>query len=95
MDRHTLLRVIFPVVIVLTAIISFLILTGLASDNPDGFEWSLFHWAGFAEPEGGFGGIFAFLGESRATDIVAGGTGIVLVLIIAYLFFKLTARKTE
>ena len=95
MDRHTLLRVILPVVVILTVIISFLILTGLASSNPDGFEWSLFHWAGIAEPEGGFAGILAFLGESPAADIVAGGTGIVVILIIAYLFFKLTARKTK
>jgi hypothetical protein len=95
MDRHTLLRVVLPVVIVLIAIISFLILTGLASENPDGFEWSLFYWAGITEPEGGFGGIFAFLGEGPTADVIAGGIGIVAILIIAYFLFKLMARKAE
>jgi hypothetical protein len=95
MDRKTVVRVIIPVVVLLTAVISILILTGLASENPDGFEWALFDWAGITEPEGGFGGIFAFLGEGPLVDVVTGGIGIILILIIAYLFFKFTSRKTE
>ncbi|MGD9395458.1 MAG: PDGLE domain-containing protein [Candidatus Thorarchaeota archaeon] len=95
MDRSTIVRVIIPAIIVLFALISVLILTGFASGNPDGFEWSLFEWAGITEPEGGFGGIFAFLGEGPLVDVVTGGIGIVLILIIAYLFFKFTSRRTE
>jgi hypothetical protein len=95
MDRNTALRVVLPAIIVLFAVISVLILTGFASENPDGFEWSLFDWAGITEPEGGFGGIFSFLGEGPIVDVVTGGIGIVLILIIAYLFFKLTSRRTE
>ena len=95
MDRNTILRFVIPAIIVLFAIISVLILTGLASESPDGFEWSLFDWAGISEPEGGFGGIFAFLGEGPLVDVVTGGIGIVLILVIAYLFFKFTSRRTD
>ena len=95
MDRNTAFKVIIPVTVVLIAIISILILTGLASANPDGFEWALFDWAGIEEPEGGFGGIFSFLGEGQIMDTVTGGIGIIAILIIAYLFFKFTSRKTQ
>lgn len=95
MDRNTAIKVIIPVTIVLIAVITVLIMTGLASENPDGFEWALFDWAGIQEPEGGFGGIFSFLGEGPIVDAVTGGIGILAILIIAYLFFKFTSRKTE
>jgi len=95
MDRNTVIKVIIPVTVVLIAVISVLIMTGLASENPDGFEWALFEWAGILEPEGGFGGIFSFLGEGPIVDVVTGGIGITAILIIAYLFFKFTSRKTE
>ncbi|MCK4821016.1 hypothetical protein KA005_34945 [bacterium] len=95
MDRSTAIKVIIPVTVVLIAVISVLIMTGLASENPDGFEWALFDWAGIQEPEGGFGGIFSFLGEGPIVDAVTGGIGIIAILTIAYLFFKFTSRKTE
>ncbi len=95
MDRNTVVKVVIPVVVVLIAIVSILIVTGLASENPDGFEWALFEWAGITEPEGGFGGIFAFLGEGPIVDVVTGGIGIIAILIIGYLFFKLISRKTD
>lgn len=95
MDRNTVVRIIIPVIVLLTVVISVLVVSGLASENPDGFEWALFEWAGIAEPEGGFGGIFAFLGEGPIVDAVTGGIGIIVILIIAYLFFKFTSRRTE
>ena len=95
MDKNNTVKVIIPVTIALIAVISILILTGLASENPDGFEWALFDWAGIQEPEGGFGGIFSFLGEGPIVDAVTGGIGIIAILIIAYLFFKFTSRKIE
>jgi hypothetical protein len=95
MDRNTIVRVVIPAIVVLFAIITLLILTGFASENPDGFEWSLFEWAGISEPEGGFGGIFAFLGEGPLVDVITGGIGIVVILIVAYLFFKFTSRRSE
>jgi hypothetical protein len=95
MDRSNIVRVVIPAIVLLFAIISILILTGLASENPDGFEWSLFDWAGISEPEGGFGGIFSFLGEGPLVDVITGGIGIVVILIVAYLFFKFTSRRSE
>ena len=95
MDRNTLFKVVLPIVVVLIAITSFLILTGLASENPDGFEWALFEWAGVGEPEGGYQGIFSFLGEGPIIDAVTGGIGIIIVLVLAFIFFKYTSRKAE
>ncbi len=95
MDRNTTVKVIIPITIALIVVISILIMTGLASENPDGFEWALFDWAGIQEPEGGFEGIFSFLGEGPIVDAVTGGIGIIAILIIAYLFFKFTSRKTD
>ena len=95
MDRDTFVRFVLPTVILLIIITSFLVITGLASENPDGFEWSLFDWAGVAEPETGFEGIFSFLGEGPFIDAFTGALGIVLILIIALLFFKFTSKKTE
>jgi hypothetical protein len=95
MDKNAVVRIIIPVIVLLTVVISVLIFTGLASENPDGFEWALFDWAGIAEPEGGFEGIFAFLGSGPLVDAVTGGIGIIVILIIAYLFFKFTSRRTE
>ena len=93
MDRNTL-KIVVPATIALIIVISILIITGLASGNPDGFEWALFDWAGVHEPEGGFGGIFSFLGEGPLVDVVTGAIGIIVILIIAYFFFKITSRKT-
>jgi len=95
MDRSTLTRFVLPAIILVVAVISFVIVAGLASQNPDGLEWSLFNWAGVAEPEGGFGGIFAFLGEGPLVDVFKGVTGIILVLIMAYLLFRYSSRKAE
>lgn len=95
MDRNTVVRIIIPVIVLLTVVISVLVVSGLASENPDGFEWALFDWAGIHEPEGGFVGIFSFLGEGPLVDAVTGGIGIIAILIIAYLFFKFTSRKTQ
>ncbi len=95
MDRDTMLKVIVPTIVILVTITTILILTGLASENPDGFEWALFEWAGVAEPESGYEGLFAFLGEGPIIDAMTGGIGIIIVLVIAFIFFKYTSRNTE
>ncbi len=95
MERDMLLKVIIPTIIILVAITTFLILTGLASENPDGFEWALFDWAGVSEPESGYQGLFAFLGEGPLVDVITGALGIIIVLVIAYLFFRYTSGKAE
>ena len=93
MEKNTYTKFVIPVVVVLVAIISVVILSGLASENPDGFEWALFDFAGVAEPEGGFPGLFSFLGEGPLVDVLTGAVGIVIVLFIGLLIFKVTSRK--
>jgi len=93
MEKETYIKFVIPAVVVLVAIIGITILSGLASDNPDGFEWAVFDFAGVAEPEGGFPGIFSFLGEGPLVDVLTGAVGIVIVLFIGLLIFKVTSRK--
>lgn len=94
MNRKESLRYTIPLVLVIIIVTS-VILLGVASQNPDGFEWALFDFAGVAEPEGGFAGIWAFLGEGVLVDAITGIIGIIAVLIIGYGFFRLASRKTE
>ena len=94
MDRKESLKYIVPLVIVIVIVTS-VILLGVASQNPDGFEWALFDFAGLTEPEGGFSGIWAFMGEGILVDAITGIIGIIVVLIIGYGFFKVASRKTE
>ncbi|NHJ13564.1 MAG: hypothetical protein EAX95_07790, partial [Candidatus Thorarchaeota archaeon] len=78
MERTTLTRFVLPAIVVLVIIIGVVILGGIASENPDGFEWALFDFAGVEEPEGGFPGIFSFLGEGPLVDVLTGALGIVI-----------------
>ncbi|MGY5879601.1 MAG: PDGLE domain-containing protein [Candidatus Thorarchaeota archaeon] len=94
MDRKETLRFGIPLILAIT-IVTAIILLGVASQNPDGFEWALFDFAGVGEPEGGFEGIWSFLGEGVDVEIFTGITGIVAILLIGYGFFWLNARKTE
>ncbi len=94
MERDTLTKFVLPAIIVVSVIISILILCGLASENPDGFEWTFFDFAGISEPEGGFEGIWSFLGEGPFVDVISGVLGIVIVLILGYLVFWFTSRKS-
>ncbi|MGQ4910831.1 MAG: energy-coupling factor ABC transporter permease [Candidatus Thorarchaeota archaeon] len=86
-------RQIVPLLLTAVAIVAFVILTGLASGNPDGFEWALFIFAGVSEPEGTFDGLFAFLGSNPVIDVVTGLVGILAALGLAYLVFTLVSRK--
>jgi hypothetical protein len=95
MERSKELKFVIPIVVFLIAVISIVILAGLASENPDGFEWALFDFAGFEEPEGGFEGIWSFLGEGPIVDVLTGSIGILIVLVIGYIFFRITSRKSE
>jgi len=95
MEGNTWKRFVLPALVFLIAVISLLILGGLASENPDGFEWAFFDFAGIQESEGGFGGILGFLGEGPLVDAVTGAIGIILVLIIALLLFRMTSRGTK
>jgi hypothetical protein len=88
-------KFVLPVILVVVIIISVVILGGLASGNPDGFEWTLFEFAGVPEPEGGFGGIWSFLGEGAAIEVATGVFGILFVLVLGYLFFLYSSRRSE
>ena len=94
MDRKEAIKFGIPLIVVIV-IISAVIVLGLASQNPDGFEWSLFNFAGIEEPESGFGGIWAFLGDGVAVEVFTGIIGIVAILILGYAFFWMTSRKAE
>ena len=95
MNRDTFLKVVLPTIIILVALTTILIVTGLASDSPDGFEWALFEWAGVTEPDGGYEGVFSFLGEGPSVDAITGGIGIVAILLLAFLFFRYSSRREE
>ena len=94
MDRKEAIKYGLPLTFVIV-IVSIVILLGLASQNPDGFEWSLFNFAGISEPEGGFEGIWAFLGEGLVVDLTTGIIGIVAILILGYIVFWITSRKAD
>jgi hypothetical protein len=94
MERREVTKYIVPLVLA-TVLVTAVIMLGLASQNPDGFEWSLFDFAGIAEPEGGFQGIWAFLGETTVAEVATGIIGIIALLILGYLFFWVTSRKSE
>ena len=95
MNTDTMKKFVLPVILVVVIIISVVILGGLASGNPDGFEWTLFEFAGVPEPEGGFGGIWSFLGEGAAIEVATGVFGILFVLVVGYLFFLYSSRRSE
>jgi len=94
MDRKETVRYVIPLILVIV-IVTAIILLGVASSNPDGFEWALFDFAGVGEPEGGFEGIWAFLGEGVGVEIFTSITGIAVILLLGYGFFWLNSRKTE
>jgi len=73
-------------------LVSSVILFGIASDNPDGFEWAIFEYAGVPEPEHGFSGIWSFLGENQLVNTLTGSIGIIAVLGLAYLIFRRSSQ---
>ncbi|MEM2142870.1 MAG: PDGLE domain-containing protein [Candidatus Thorarchaeota archaeon] len=95
MSREKMVRVVLPSVIFLVAVLSAVILTGMASQNPDGFEWTLFDFAGVAEPEPLFEGIWSFMEEGPVTDVIIGVVGVVLVLAISYVLFWALSRRNR
>jgi hypothetical protein len=95
MAEREYLRTLLPIIIVVIVLLTIIIIGGLASSNPDGFEWALFDFAGVDEPTEGFSGIFSFLGEGPLVDLAAGIIGISIVLVVGYLIFRLTSRKAQ
>lgn len=76
-------------------LVSSIILFGIASENPDGFEWAIFEYAGVPEPEHGFSGIWSFLGENQLVNTFTGSIGIIAVLGLAYLIFRRSSQENH
>lgn len=94
MDRKEMIKYALPLVVVVI-IVSAVIVLGLASQNPDGFEWSLFEFAGVTEPEGGFEGIWVFLGEGVTIEVMTSIVSIIVILLVGYGVFWLFSRKNQ
>ncbi len=93
MPRYTLSKSSIVLLVVVAGLMSIVILTGLASQDPDGFEWSLFEYGGVPEPESWFTGIWSFLAEGPLTDLVIGITGIFFVMVLTVLAFSYLSRR--
>lgn len=94
MEKDEVTRYGLPILLVVVVVVA-VIIFGLASQNPDGFEWTLFDFAGVDEPEGGFEGIWSFLGEGTAVEVATGLIGIVAILLLSYGFFWSISRRTK
>jgi hypothetical protein len=94
MNKNESVRYLLPFIAAIVIVIG-VILFGLASQNPDGFEWSLFSVAGIPEPEGGFQGIWAFLGDGVFVEALTSIIGILAILLIGYGVFWVFSRKTQ
>jgi cobalt/nickel transport system permease protein len=80
--KMPLRRQAIPVVVVSIILVAFMILTGLASENPDGFEWALFVFAGISEPTHGFEGV----------DLITGMIGIFAAIGLGFLIFRRASK---
>jgi cobalt/nickel transport system permease protein len=87
-------ELILPVVASI-ALLSFAVVTGLASSNPDGFEWALFDFAGVPEPEIGYSGLWSFLAGSAVINVITGAIGILLLFVFAGLVFRRASHRHE
>ncbi|MFW9907005.1 MAG: energy-coupling factor ABC transporter permease [Candidatus Thorarchaeota archaeon] len=94
-DRIFPVKQTIPIVAFSIIVIAALIIGGVASANPDGFEWALFRYAGVPEPEAGFDGIWKFLGESSIAEVVSGALGIIAALGLGILLFRRAAHETD
>ena len=95
MQKEQVTRFVIPAVVGVIILVSFIVVFDLASSDPDGFEWVLFEHVGASEPEGGFEGIWSFLGEGPLVDVFTGAIGIIIVLLAGYSLFWITSRKAE
>ena len=87
-------KFVLPITVFLIAVVVLLIITGLASGLPDGFEWAFFEYSEITEPESQFTGIWGFLGEGTLIDAFTSAIGIVIVLVLGILIFKAVSKKS-
>jgi hypothetical protein len=85
---------VFLTVLLLALALVIILASGLASSLPDGFEWAFFVYAGLPEPGSAFDGIWSFLGQGLAVEILKGITGMLMALTLGYAVFRITWRKS-
>ncbi len=93
--KKPIIRKIVPVIAASIILVTIMILTGLASENPDGFEWALFTFAGITEPGFGFEGVWSFLAEGPFTDVITGSIGIIVAIGLGVLLFRRTSKESH
>ncbi|MHA2139961.1 MAG: energy-coupling factor ABC transporter permease [Candidatus Thorarchaeota archaeon] len=74
--------------IIAVALVGLALFSGFASENPDGFEWAFFEFAGIADPQFGFSGIWSQFGEGPIIDMVAGSIGIIAAMGLGVILFR-------
>ncbi len=91
-DKKPIIRQVVPVLAASIILVTIMILAGLASENPDGFEWALFVFAGITEPAQGFEGVWSFLAEGQFTDLITGMIGIFAAVGLGFLIFRRASK---
>ena len=94
-SKKPIIRKIVPVIAASIIAVAIAIFAGFASENPDGFEWALFVFAGITEPGTGFEGVWSFLVDSRFTDVITGSVGILIVVGLGFLVFRRTSKDSH
>ncbi|MFW9967214.1 MAG: energy-coupling factor ABC transporter permease [Candidatus Thorarchaeota archaeon] len=89
------LRPLIASVIITIALVGLAIFSGFASENPDGFEWAFFEFAGITEPDAGFPGIWFQFGEGPVIDMVTGSIGIIAALGLGFILFRRASHKSH
>ena len=92
-EKKSILRQTIPVIAASIIGVAFMVLTGLASQNPDGFEWAFFSFAGITEPTQGFEGVWSFLAEGQFTEVITGSIGILVVIGLGYMIFRRASKE--
>jgi cobalt/nickel transport system permease protein len=93
--RETPIGPIVASAIITITLVGIAILSGFASDNPDGFEWAFFEFAGITNPEIGFPGIWSQFGEGPVIDMITGSIGIIGILGLGLILFRRASHNSH
>jgi cobalt/nickel transport system permease protein len=91
-SKRSIIRKTVPVIAASIILVTIMILAGVASENPDGFEWALFVFAGITEPAHGFEGVWSFLADGPFTDLITGTIGVIVAVGLGFLIFRRTSK---
>ncbi|MHA1939758.1 MAG: energy-coupling factor transporter transmembrane component T family protein, partial [Candidatus Thorarchaeota archaeon] len=81
--------------VLVISLVGLAIFSGFASDNPDGFEWAFFEFAGISDPEVGFPGIWSQFEEGPVIDMVTGSIGILTALGLGFFLFRRASHDSH